>query len=371
MGEGISLKRYRKYIQYNNLVFDGYEMLGEYDASSTSFKSNTHELSYGHGSYAPFKANYSFVEESSVSMTLWLEEKKLPCEKRDFYRSFAIEQLTKHGRLWAVQDNTLVWAYATISSYSEMVEHLNGSVGIDVEFLLYEGIWHKADKQKTFLHPYDVCTFLECYDYKKLHPCSDEATYQLCPDCETGLPFPDNKDELCCDCGCNHLDKYMALCYHEKDLQDFYKYCEDAGFRVVYDCGFAQEVFGRVGQKICVNSCQNGTIAGKIYSDTDMPTTRVKVTLIGKMHNPYVEINGNGNYIKGDYDGTLVIDFNGDVYYENCGNPCEPEPADVWGVPKGMDYGWTIVPRNNRVIVNLGACCGSACAYFDIDSITI
>lgn len=135
MGEGVKLRYERIYIQYNDLVFDGYEMLGEYDATSTSFKVTTHSRSYGHGSYAPFKSPTSFVEETSVSMTLWLKEKKLPCEKRPFYRSFVIEQLTRHGRLWAVQDNTLVWAYATVTNYSEMTEHFNGKVGIDLSLI--------------------------------------------------------------------------------------------------------------------------------------------------------------------------------------------------------------------------------------------
>lgn len=370
MGEVIRLRRERKYLQYNDLVFDGYEMLGEYDDANTSFKVTTHDLTFGHGAFVPFKRQYSFTEPSRISLTLWLKEKKLPCEKRPFYRSFVVEQLTKHGRLWAIQDNTIIWAYATVTNHSEMHEHFNGKVGIDVEFLLYEGIWHKADKQKTFLHPYDVCTFMDCYDYKVYQPCRDADVHNECCDCMQEYPHPDN-DRFCCDCDCDNVTQDMALCYHLNDLQGFYDYCKDFGYRFIYDCDAAEKFFGELGQKLCVYNCNNGVIAGKIYSETDMPTQTVSITLVGKMHNPYIEINGNGNYILGDYDGVLTIKSNGDVYYENGCTPCDPLSPDVWGIPDDMTYGWTIQPRNNRVVVNLGACCGKACAYFDIDNITI
>ena len=356
----------RIYIQYNDLVFDGYDMLSEYDPSSVSFKITSHDRSYGHGAYLPFKRSTSYVESGSVSLSIVLKEKKLPCEVRPFYRDFVVSELAKHGRLWAIQNNTLVWAYATVESYSELVEHVNGKLSIDVDFLLYEGIWHKADKQKTFLHPYDLCTFMDCYDFKNIQPCRDAySTDCYCRDC----PTPDN-DPYCCECDCDKLEKDMALCYHLDELQEAYKQCNNWGYRVIYDCKAAERFFDRIGQKLC-SYCSNGKIAGKIYAETDIPTDSVKITLVGKMHDPYIEVNGNGNTIKGDYDGTLVIHSNGDVYYENgccAGDPLDPS---VWVIPKGHNYGWTFKPRSNRVIIDLGACCGKACAYFDIDNITI
>ena len=386
----------RRYIQYNDLVFDGYEMLNEYDASNVSFKVNTYPYSFRHGSYAPFKSSHVLVDESSVSITLWLKEKKLPCEQRPFYRSFVIEQLSKHGKLWAVQDNTLVWAYATVTNYSEMVEHYNGKVGIDIDFMLYEGVWHKADKQKTFIHPYDLCTYLDCYDYKQYQPCDILVPLDCCgtsggsaivgeaivgeaviggggsshPICLTRQPEPEHS-KYCCECDCDKVTEDMALCYHLDELQDVYKYCSDFGFKVVYDCDAAERFFNILGQELCTDACHNGVLAGKIYSETDIPTSGVTVTLVGKMHNPYVEINGNGNWIAGDYDGRLRIQSNGDVYYENGCHCDDPLPPDVWQKPADMVYGWTILPRYNRVVVNLGACCGRACAYFNIDNLTI
>lgn len=360
----------RVYIQYNDLVFDGFGMVDEYDASNVTFRVISHDRSFGHGSYIPFKRSTSFVESSSVSITLFLKYRKLPCEQRPFYRDFVVSELSKHGRLWAIQNDTLVWAYATVENYSELVEHVNGQLSITVDFNLYEGIWHKADKQKTFLHPYDICTFMECYDYKEYQPCRDAEVYNECCDCLTEIPRPDPAVN-CCECDCDRLDKYMALCYHLDELQDAYKYCSNWNYRVIYDCSAAERFFGRIGQKICTDNCSNGIIAGKIYSETDIPTEGVKITLVGKMDNPSVSINGNTNYIEGEYDGTLVINSNGDVFYEN--GCCSGDPLDpsIWKYDAASNYGWTIKPRNNRVVVNLGACCGKACAYFDIDNITI
>lgn len=360
----------RKYIQYNDLVFDGFDMLGEYDPPNTSFKVTTHPRSFGHGSYVPFKNRYAYAEENSVSLTLYLKEKKLPCEVRPFYRSFVLEQLFEHGKLWAVQNNTLVWAYATVTNYGELIEHLNGQLGIDVDFLLYEGIWHKADKQKTFLVEHDLCTFMDCYDFKTIQPCEDMNKEVGCCDCLVDPP-PILNAESCCECDCDKVEQFDALCYHLDDLQDVYKSCNDFGFRVIYDCKAADRIFGEFrGQKICTDACHNGVLAGRIYSETDIPTTNVKIKLVGKMHNPYVEINGNGNSILGDYDGTLEINSNGDVYFYNGCEPCEPLDPSVWST-NGNHYGWTITPRYNRVVVDLGACCGRACAYFDIDNITV
>lgn len=371
MGEGVKLNYEKKYIQYNDLVFDGYEMLGDYDAPSVSFKTNPQPRSFTHGSYSPFKERTFLAEEFNISLTIHLKEKKLPCEARPFYRQFVIEKLSQHGKIWAVQGKELLWAYATVTSYGEMIERLNGQLTIDVDFLIYEGIWHKADKQKTFLHPYDLCTFMECYNYKEYQPCRDADVYNECCDCLTEIPKPQN-DRYCCDCDCDQVTKDMALCYHLDELEDVYKFCSNFGFRVIYDCEAAERFFNLMGQKLCTDSCNNGMLAGRIYAETDIPTDGVSITLVGKMHNPYVEINGNGNWIAGDYDGRLRIDPNGDVYYENNGC-CEgdPLPPDVWHIPSDMNYGWKVVPRYNRVVVNLGACCGKACAYFNIDNLTI
>lgn len=352
----------RHYIQFNDLVFDGVEMISE-DDPSTGYKYSETEYGFGHGSYSPNKREFPFVRSGSASMTITLRMKRLPCEVRPFYMDFALTQLSRIGKLWAIQNNHIVWAYAKPSNISQSLNSRKDTLEIDVDFFLPEGIWHKADKQKTFLVPYDRCTFMDCYDYHEIQPCISNGCCQCA----------EAKDMACDCCDCADLEKDMALCYHP-DLQSFYD-CFESPFRIVYDCVAARKFFGDfygaevLGQRFCSDT---GVIAGILYSDTVIPTTGVKITLHGKVVNPYIEINGNGNYIVGEYDGILTIYENGEVEFSSDGcHSCEVLPVGAWQVPTGHDYGWVINPGNNRLIIQTGNCCETVCAYIEVDSYTV
>lgn len=343
----------RHYIQFNDLVFDEYDMVGEND-SSTSFKVSDSEYSFGNGSYSPMKAERNYVAAGSVSFTLTLRMNKLACDERKYYRRFAVSELSKNGRLWAVQDNTLIWAWGRVTSLSEGGG--TDRVELDLDISLPEGVWHKADKLRTFLVPYNRCEFMDCYGYKDLDPC----------DCCS--PKVESPQDCCCDCP----TKEMALCYH-KDLQDLYD-C-DLKYKVVYDCLSGEDYFGfengvHIGQKLCTE--YNGSlISGQFYSDTDIDTD-VKITLIGTFSDPYIEVNGNGNFIEGDFTGQLSINPNGEVYYLD-ENGCEEELLDVsaWKIPSDMTYGWTVHPGNNSLLIETHNCCGFVCAFVEDDPLTI
>ena len=295
----------RHYVQFNELVFDSSEMVSESD-SSTSFKSNTHDYTFRHGSYAPMKHKSVQAESGSVSLTLTLRMKHLPCEVRKFYPQFAVTQLTTAGKLWAVQYNTLVWAFAILTDYTMVEDARRDELKIDVDFALPEGVWHKADKQRTFLTPYDRCEFMNCYGYHDVVYC-----HSACCQCAT----PKKHDCCCCE-----TDKEMALCYH-KDLSPFYDECETS-WKIVYNCLAAERYFGGfdgkdyIGQKVC-SDC--GDIYGLLYSDTEIPTDNVKITLHGAVKDVEIGINGNINKIKGTYNGILAIYPDGSVYFtEDC-----------------------------------------------------
>lgn len=350
----------RHYLQFNDLVFDEYDMIAEDDASA-SFKTSGTSYGFGHGGYYPLKGMYNFVESSRVSLTVTLRMKKLPCDMRKFYGRFVRQELTKNGKLWAVQDNTLVWAFAIPSGVNQSLRARTDTLEYDIDFILPEGIWHKADKLRTFLEEFDKCDFMECLGMKDLNPCLTNG----CCNC-----FGTNVDASC-DC-CDCIEKDMALCYHMDEIQDFYK-CDNP-YRILYSCEMAEKYFGdfygseNLGQKIC-SDC--GPITGKIYSDTDMPTRGVRITLHGKFTNPWIEINDNANTILGEYDGTLVINDNGSVYYTGDGCCDELIPVENWVRPDEMDYGWTINPGNNRVRIEGGDCCQTNCVYIEVDAITI
>lgn len=360
----------KRYLQYNDLVFDGYDMISDFN-SEVSFKGNSTEYSYGHGSYRPFKNKYLFVRERQVNMTITLKLKKLPCEYREYYIQFAKEELAKPGILWAIENGELLWAVATTENISEVINNRQDEYEIDVNFIIPGGVWHKADKQKTFLLPYEVCLFMECKGYKTLQPCITTINGDCCESCRAEEIASTSNCHCCC---VDEITADMALCHHLDELQNFYS-C-DTPYQIIYDCvradKFNTEKF--LGQKICnKDGCEDSMIVGSFYSETDIPTEEMNIIIDGTMKNPWIEINGNTNIIEGEYEGALIIRSNGDVYYQK-NECCEPELIDpsVWIVPTGNVYGWTIEPGENRIIVRLNECCGGiSCVYIQHEAITI
>lgn len=396
----------RHYIQYNDLVFDYYDMISE-DDYTDKFKYDSESYTFRHGDYVAHKYPYMLADAGSVSLTITLEMKKIPCEYRPYYMDFAKSELSKQGKLWAVENNRIIWAYAFVDEISYIHEVRKNTAQMDVSFVIPEGIWHKADLQKTFLVPYSSCDFMECMDYQTLQPCDfgnccvcesegevilDDSTVigraivgtsrigQLMDDSDRiGTAIigyskiggnkeiiyyngRDDKECDCCDCG---LDKDMALCYHTGEMQSLYSCHND--YKIVYDCVAAEKLFDHgeehMGQKLC--AC-NGIIRGQFYSDTSIPTQGVKITIHGTLHDPMIVINDNANIIRGDFEN-LVIYPDGSVYSGKC-KDCLVS-ASSWDVPSNMDYGWTVYPGNNRIVIYGGSCCGAICVYIEIDSL--
>lgn len=359
----------KRYLQFNNLVFDGYDMISASD-ESISTKITSQAYSYTHGSYVPFKRDYMLVSEGSVTMTLILYTRKLPCEDREFYIRLAEQELMRPGKLWAIKNGEILWTNAYVKTLHMIRGNRMDSVEYDLEFGLPDGIWHKADKQRTFVLPYDVCTFMDCKGYRTVNPCV--STDGCCEACKDNKWYEDMADRCFCCC-VDEITAGMALCNHMKELQNFYG-CATP-FQLVYDCERAERFnhADYIGQRLCVEDvCESSQITGRFYSETDIPTENVRIVLTGRMHDPWITINGNTNIIEGDYDGDLIIEPSGDVYYKQ-GECCDAELLDpsVWTIPKGMTYGWTVYPQNNSIVIDLGECCtGGTCVYIDADNIT-
>lgn len=377
---------------------------------SVSFKGDSQAYSYGHGAYRPFKSNYQFADAQTISMTLMLSMKRLPCDYRPFYPRFVRSELSKPGKLWAVEGHELLWTNAVVTGISPNMSSRKDELELDIDFELYDGIWRKADKLKTFLVPYDICSIFECDEYKIVQPCPPlEDDFNCCTDCPTdtcgeGVGITQDKDgylvidpNVCdncvsrdksgyivlsecvdttekpkadCSCCCtDEIDKSMALCYHLEDLQEYYT-CYPP-YLIVYDCERGEKIFGIGGDRLCEGDNCSGIIAGKIYSETDIPSTEVDIVITGHMVDPIIEINGNVNIIKGSYEGTLTVQRNGDVYYKGKKDCCDTllSPS-VWSIPAGNNYGFTVNPKWNRVIINTNACCGWTCAYIQHNALT-
>lgn len=354
----------RKYVQFNDLVIDSYDMTKEIDATDIPFKYNSHEYSFGHGNYAPMKQDYMFAGESSVSLTMYLNTKKLNCLHRPFYRRFVIGQLIRPGRLWAVVGNELLWAWAYVTNYGDIGS--TDEIEVNVDFTLPEGIWHKANKAKTFLRPFDICVFMDCYDLHDVDPCRGRAIAEG-DDCCTQCYDPSPHDDCMC-CYCEGITKDMALCF--ADLSLYYKECA-APYQIAYDCLKGQQFFGDdyLGQKICGATTCTSVIAGQYYSVTDIPTRDVSIFINTQVHNPSITINGNTNVIEGDYNKLKILP-SGDIYeVDDCGCETLIDPTN-WTVPEESSYGFTIHQGNNSVIINTGTCC-FGCAYIEADAITM
>lgn len=357
----------KRYLQFNDLVFDGYDMISDYD-EPIQYKGSSTPISYAHGSYRAFKSNFLYVSERQVNMTITLKLLKIPCDYRNFYVQFVEQELGKPGRLWAIKNNEIIWAMAAVNNIRPVHNGKKYELVYDIEFVIPGGVWHKADKAKTFVLPYDVCSLMDCKGFEEYNPCD------CCVSCIDNKMYKDMRDRCGCCCE-DDLTKDMALCYHLADLQSFYG-C-DTPYQLVYSCEAAERFSSEkaLGQRLCVEDiCEDSVISGQIYSNTDIPTENVTITLVGDMKNPWIKINGNTNIIEGEYSGKLIIEPSGDVYYQE-GECCEPELLDpsVWVIPQGNDYGWTINPQLNSVTVYMNKCCsqsGVACVYVDADAIT-
>lgn len=363
----------KRYLQFNDLVFDGYDMISD-SSEPVQYKGSSTAFSYTHGSYRAYKGDYLYVSERQVSMTITLKMKKIPCEHRKFYAQFAEQELGRAGKLWAIKNGEILWAFASVVNKNPITNGKQDEIVWDVEFVIPGGVWHKADKLKTFMIPYDVCALMDCKGFEEHNPC-EYSCENCCDSCVEQKLLKERKER--CDCCCEGLTEDMALCHHIDELQAFYG-C-DTPFQLVYSCADAEK-FNReqaFGQKLCVDAhCNQSVIAGRIYSDTDIPTESMTITIIGDMVNPWITINGNKNIVEGEYNGMLTIYPSGDVYYLPCEDECcEPTLLDpsAWVIPEGNEYGWTIYPQSNSVTVNLNACCsscGRACVYIDHEGIT-
>lgn len=360
----------RRYIQFNNLVFDNYDMISTSE-HRVDFKNNPQDITYGHGVYVAHKTNYMFANSQTVNLVLTFNMLRLPCEYREFYKKFAVKQVVRPGKLWAVVNNELIWAYAFATSMSEGEDAKRDQYIINLDLLLPEGVWHKANRYATFIKPYDICTFFDCKGYQEPSPCPPLYTEQD-GDCCTECINSKNDaliDEESCLCCADSLKKEMALCYNRDKLQEVYKDCMPS-FQVEYNCQKASEFFDEMGEKVCTKDPCSNVIAGRFYSDTEMPTKGVEIFIDGKVNDAQIEINGVKNVISGEYDG-LLIEPDGDVYEVTacCQNLLSPS---VWTLPSSTTpYGWTVRQGMNKLVVDRGTCCGKACVYVRVDSLTV
>lgn len=356
----------RKYIQFNHLVIDSYDMLRESDLD-ISFKMETQEYSFTHGGYAPFKKKRILAEAQRLSMTVKINYRKFPKDKRAMFYDWMILNLTTPGKLWAVQGSQLLWANAYVERLHEPYSRERFSYEVDVDLVCYEGVWHKADSRKTFFKPYDPCNYDLCADLRE--------DVDDCIDCCVECQMPKTNTCQVCLCTCDSLNAEDSLCEKRLDvLQDFYERCKN-NYEIIYNCEAGHRIWDEkkmLGNKICKEEACDNIIAGRFYSSTVLETDQVTVTLIGSFSNPRLKINNNEMIVKGDYSGKLTINSSCDIYYveDECCDPVLIE-MDKLVIEKGNTLGYTIHQGENSVIVETNNCCDAACVYIKVDPITL
>jgi len=355
----------RKYVQFNDLVIDSYDMLASADLSG-GFKTTTIPFSFTHGSYAPLKGREQFATEQSLSMTLNLNTKKLSCDQREFYKRYVQQNLLKVGRLWAVEGSQLLWTHAFVRDFSETYALEKHIVHIDIDLVLYEGVWHKADPRRTFLQPYDVCRFEEIHRFR------DPLACDCCLDCLT-------TESHCPSClsDCEFLNAENSLCDMQADvISAFYNQCGDS-FRIIHNCEAGFKIWGAewmLGHKLCKADLCKHLIAGEFYSDTLLDSRNVTITLIGRFENPRITVNGNTMVIKGEFGGRLTLNPSGDMFYEPdecCPSMSRMHPINDLHIPKGNIFGFVVRNGMNQVLVETNNCCDPVCIFIKEERITI
>jgi len=355
----------RKYVQFNDLVIDNYDMLASADLSG-GFKTTTVPFSYTHGSYAPLKGRQQFATEQSLSMTLNLNTKKLTCDQRKFYKRYLQQNLLIAGRLWAVEGEQLLWTHAFVRDFSETYALERYVVHIDIDLVLYEGIWHKADPRKTFLQPYSVCNFEDIHHFPTPLECD------CCLDClPTSDPCPS------CLSDCEFLNADNSLCEIQEDvISAFYNQCGDS-FRIIHNCEVGLDIWDderMLGHKLCKEDLCNHLIAGEFYSDTLLDSRNVTITLIGTFENPEITINGNTMIILGEFDGRLTLNASGDMFYEPdecCPSKNESLPINRLQIPENNTFGFVVRNGMNQVLVETNNCCDPVCIFIKEERLTI
>lgn len=369
MDEGISMicnyeyNPYRTYIQFGDLVFD-YD--GIYDSAkySQDTKTETTDYSWRNGSYVSIKKDngVQLLKEASLSLTLVFDYKLYRREDRRYLRDWVFLNLRKVNRLWAIQDNHLIWAYAYASSYSEAYTKFKHTFSIDVDFKIPEGVWHISDPHNTFLIPYDSCIYIDEQDFQ------DDSCKECCIDCSQG------KEETCNDClsECGDIDRGSSLCAIDK-RQLFHEFMQCGhSWKVVYNCTKGKQIFGddTLGTKICKKDICITTLAGKFYSNTLIDTDMVDVVLNGKWQDPTIDINGDKLTLKGDYEGRLHFYSDGTVTWR-CDACSKEEEISANKISYEGNFGFNVHHGYNRIKVS-GACdCGMNCAWIHVDELTV
>ena len=86
---------------------------------SGGFKTTTQAFSFGHGSYTNAKQIQQYSTEQKLALTLKINYSMFSMDQKQFYKEFLYSELSKIGKLWAIENRRIIWTHAFVESFSE------------------------------------------------------------------------------------------------------------------------------------------------------------------------------------------------------------------------------------------------------------
>lgn len=340
----------KRLLQFNSLPFAFGEIKDQSYAVTFKGESQTYTNST-HGAYYPTLGESGKLQSSTFRASIDIDFHKIACEEKVRYARFIKRQLSRSGKLWAVQNAVeLIWTNARVIDITESVDDLEDRdvLRLEIQFELFDGVWRLAKRTRTFLctnycpnrfQDFDDQFCEDLYDYEGV--CEDDnchacipadyhaPEYQGCiwrPICSfaqyksrtindpNGQPFttiingvektiypkitlPSLYDLFGVDCANQCFINYSCKCEKEQ-------FC--------YDDTWGREFKLLTGEAV-------NTTCFTFCSRTDLPTTAVRVRLLGAFEqDTRITINGDtvrlGNSINAS-DNMVITIGHGPIVY--------------------------------------------------------
>lgn len=359
----------RRFIQYNDLVFNGTRSINSSPSETITTKYGSTEYLLRHGSYVTSQDAQLLIKEDRITIDLAIETTNWDLETVKAHVDFIKDQLITRGKLWAIDTGgTLIWANVILESYTPTYEWSyrdDGAILFQVEFNNYSGVWHKADGNTTFLLPYELCSWTSmianCFHNSDCISCENTAWTErgFCEDCAS----------QCCD-----LKDAEPLCaLRGKVEESFFSQC-DSSYRVIHNCELGRSLLGDErlwGQAFC-DTCVDEIYTTKFYADTVLKSRNITVTLYGMFENPEITINDTKIKLNGKFDkGYLSISSDGKLYEFEKQSDLQCDPTEISNTVLDLCDGkwWTIEKGYNQLIVQ-GIESEYFCAFINYERLT-
>lgn len=335
----------KRLLQFNGLPFAFAEIS---DPQYTlTFKGNSQPYTNNaHGSYFPTIGESGVLQAGSFRANFSVDFSKLACEDKIRYARFIKRELARSGKLWAVQNGVeIIWTNARILDISEAVSDPNRTdlFNFSATVELLDGVWRIANTKLTFLCNYCPNRFEDfddkyCNDTYNYYGICDETGTTSCLACELNDYTPPRYQ------GCD----WKPLCYYPlnneritKDSQgnsivvpsiyDLFGVSCSNQMYIRYDCDFAKDYFcydGTWGRKWKLNTLKSSnSTTVNFCSRTDLPTSGVRVRLVGEFVDPVVKVNDDWVKLPSvdgvPYRGIITIGYGNKVWWS-------PDMKDPW-----------------------------------------